>query len=270
MLKDRIVAAIGRDNYVRHVMGLTNLYRAFRPFRHPGARLMRRALIPRGGVVLDIGANIGRFTALAARAVGRSGRVYSFEPVPMVLRALHTMVRLRRLGQVTIVEIALGDRNGTATINIPLKDGWKPLVPIAHLSAAAEPSTLSLSIAVERLDDLCEARGIQHVDFIKCDTEGGEFAAFSGALNCLARDLPTVVCEISQEYLARQEVEPSAVFGIFTLLGYQCFLIDPDGTLTPVRGYDSPGDYLFVHPGTLSVEKLRGFIRQRAGSSISA
>ncbi len=261
MLKDRFVSVIGKANYVRHVMYLTNLYRAFRPFRHPAAPLMRRLLIPRGGVVLDIGANIGRFTALAARAVGTSGRVYSFEPVPMVLRALHAMVRLRGLRQVTIIEIALADQNGTATINIPLKDGWKPLVPIAHLSGTAEPSTLSLSIAVERLDDLCEAKGIDHVDFIKCDTEGGEFAAFSGGMNCLARDLPIVVCEISQEYLSRQNVEPSAVFGIFTLLGYHCFLIDSDGTLASVKGYVSQGDYLFVHPGTMGAEALRAYVR---------
>ena len=270
MLKDRIVDAIGKDNYVRHVMSLTNLYRAFRPFRHPGARLMRRVLIPRGGVVLDIGANIGRFTALAAKAVGAKGRVYSFEPVPMVLRALHTMVRLRGLAQVTIVECALGDRNGTATINIPLKDGWKPLVPIAHLSGEAEPSALSLPIAVERLDDLCEARGIEHVDFIKCDTEGGEFAAFSGGMNCLARDLPTVVCEIAESYLARQDVAPSAVFGIFTLLGYHCYAIELNGTLTAVKGYAEQGDYLFIHPGTMSVERLRPFLGQRPGSSTSA
>jgi FkbM family methyltransferase len=261
MLKDTFAFMIGKAHYVKYVMYLTNLYHAFCPFRHPAASLMRRLLIPRGGVVFDIGANVGRCTALAAKAVGKSGKVYSFEPVPMVLRVLRTMVRLRCLQQVVIVAAALADTNGTVSISIPLKDGWKPLVPIAHLGRTTEHPVLHLTIAVQRLDDFCAAEGIRQVDFIKCDVEGSEFAVFSGGLRCLTRALPSVVCEISHTYLARQNVEPSAVFGIFTSLGYHCYFINPVGTLTSVQGYVSQGEYLFVHPTKMSVERLQPFIQ---------
>jgi FkbM family methyltransferase len=261
MLKDTFAFMIGKAHYVKYVMYLTNLYHAFCPFRHPAASLMRRLLIPRGGVVFDIGANVGRCTALAAKAVGKSGKVYSFEPVPIVLRVLRTMVRLRCLQQVVIVAAALADTNGTVSISIPLKDGWKPLVPIAHLGSTTERNVLNLTIAVQRLDDFCAAEGIRHVDFIKCDVEGSEFAVFSGGLRCLTRDLPMVVCEIYHTYLSRQNVEPSAVFGIFTSLGYHGYLINPVGTLTSVKGYISQGDYLFVHPAKMRVEMLQPFIQ---------
>ena len=261
MLKDKFASLIGKANYVKYVMYITNLYHAFCPFRHPAASLIRRLFIPRGGVVFDIGANVGRCTALAAKVVGKSGKVYSFEPVPMVLRVLRTMVRLRGFQQVCVVEAALADKNGTAIISIPLKDGWKPLVPIAHLGGTLEYNVLNLAIAVQRLDDFCVAEGVRHIDFIKCDTEGSEFAVFSGGLICLARDLPIVVCEIYHKYLSRQHVKPSAVFGIFTSLGYHCYLINPVGTLTPVKEYVSQGEYLFAHPAKIGAETLQSFIQ---------
>ncbi len=260
MLKDQLALLIGKTRYVQYVMFLTSLYHAFRPFRHPAAPLMRNLFIPHAGVVLDIGANIGEFTALAAKVVGKSGKVYSFEPVPMVLRVLRSMVRLRGLRQVKIIETALADTKGKTLIHIPLKDNWKPLIPIAHLGDPAEDTVINLTIPVQRLDDFCEAEGIRRIDFIKCDTEGSEFAVFSGGLTCLARNLPVVVCEIYQKYLLRQNTRPSAVFGIFISLGYHCYLINPAGTLAPVKEYLSQGDYLFVHPSKMKPETLQPFI----------
>jgi FkbM family methyltransferase len=46
-----------------------------------------RRLLP-GGVFVDIGANVGYYTLLAARRVGREGRVIAFEPNPVSLKVL--------------------------------------------------------------------------------------------------------------------------------------------------------------------------------------
>lgn len=248
MLKDRLAGLIGRNNYVRYIMFLTKLYHAFRPFRHRAVRLMRERLLFPGAVVLDIGANIGAFTNMAARIIGPEGRIHSFEPVPMVLRVLKAMVRLKRLRQVIVVEAALSDRNGRETITVPLKDGWKPLLPIAHLGGGATENAMRIEIEVKRLDDYCEAMGLDRVDFIKCDTEGSEVAVFSGGLKCLERSRPVVICEVYKDYLARQKKDPVDLFGIFQSLGYRAWLINPGGDLTPVTGYVAPADYLFAHP----------------------
>ncbi|MFH0922381.1 MAG: FkbM family methyltransferase [Fibrobacterota bacterium] len=262
MLKDILAKVIGRSNYVNYVMYLTKVYHAFRTFRHPAAPLMRQRLIPKGGVVLDIGANIGKFTALAAKAVGSSGRVYSFEPVPFVLRVLKTMVRLRCFRQVRVIETALSDRNGSADIRIPLKDGWKPLVPIAHLGEAEESGVLNVTIELKRLDDFCVAERIDKIDFIKCDTEGSEFAVFTGARECLARHKPTVVSEIYHDYLARRNATPDMVFNLFLPLGYKAFLIHNNGMLAPTDRYISQADYLFIHPSRMDEKTLAPFLQE--------
>jgi FkbM family methyltransferase len=170
------------------------------------------------------------------------------------------MARLRRLRQVTICEMALGDENGEAEIGIPLKDGWKPLVPVARVGGEAESGTLRLKIQVRRLDDVCKEKGVGRVDFIKCDTEGFEFSVFSGGLRCLSENLPCVICEIYEEYLARRNRKPSEVFGIFQSLGYRCYRINPEALLVPVEGYQYPTDYLFIHPSRFSDEMLRPFM----------
>ena len=130
MFKKGLITAIGKANYIHYVSFLTDLYQsACVPFKAPGTEIIKRYLIPRGGTVIDIGANGGRFTAFAAPLVGKSGRVYSFEPVPAALRVLKKTVALRQLRQVVVIEAALSNRTGTANMTIPLKDGWKPQRP---------------------------------------------------------------------------------------------------------------------------------------------
>lgn len=69
-----------------------------------------------GKVVYDIGANIGVTTLFFARCVGESGLVVAFEPVPPTAKRLRENVRINRLTNVRIYEVALGDSEGQAEI----------------------------------------------------------------------------------------------------------------------------------------------------------
>ena len=238
MFKKWLIAAIGKPNYIRYVTFVTDLYQsAYVPFKAPGTEIIKHYLIPRGGTVVDIGANAGRFTAFAAPLVGKSGRVYSFEPVPAALRVLKKTVALRRLRQVVVIEAALSNRTGTADMTIPLKDGWKPQLSIAHLDGHLQPEAWRETVPVEQLDNFCAVHHIGRIDFIKCDTEGHEYFVFAGGLKTLRRDRPSIFCEIAKPYLARYELEPAAVFELLATLGYQAYLPTAQGKLTPVEGF---------------------------------
>jgi FkbM family methyltransferase len=166
-------------------------------------------------------------------------------------------VALRRLRQVVVVETALSDRTGTAAITIPLKDGWKPQLPIAYLGSPTSPNARQETIRVQRLDDFCVAEHIGRVDFIKCDTEGHEYFVFSGGLKTLARDHPSIFCEIAKPYLDRQKLDTSAVFELLTTLDYRSYLPTADGKLAPVEGYRNGADYFFLHPSKLHAKLAR-------------
>ncbi len=64
-----------------------------------------------GWVVYDIGANVGITTLFFARCVGQEGLVTAFEPVPLTAQRLRENVRINRLHNVRIYEVALGDRD---------------------------------------------------------------------------------------------------------------------------------------------------------------
>ncbi|MEK7077398.1 MAG: FkbM family methyltransferase [Patescibacteria group bacterium] len=68
--------------------------------------------IKRGDTVVDIGANIGLFTLLYARAVGERGRVFAFEPEPVNVGILRRNIAANGYNNIEVVPAAVGDRPG--------------------------------------------------------------------------------------------------------------------------------------------------------------
>ena len=68
----------------------------------------------RGKAVWDVGANVGLYTLPSARAVGPTGRVYAFEPMPRNLGLLRRHLAMNRLSNVEIYDVAVGDTGDLA------------------------------------------------------------------------------------------------------------------------------------------------------------
>src|SRR2546430_62848 len=92
--------------------------------------LLFRAHIRRGSTVVDIGAHVGYYTLLSARAVGWRGRVISVEPDPDNAALLRENIRRNRLRNVTVVEAAAW--NETTRLQLrrdPVNTGDNRIVP---------------------------------------------------------------------------------------------------------------------------------------------
>jgi len=135
------------------------------------ARLLRP-----GMTVVDVGANWGYFTLLAAHLAGPSGRVVALEPHPALAAMLAENVRLNRLEQVEWHGAAAGRARGIAPlIGFDEAGGNWGLSQVVPSNASA-----GLACQVLRLDDLLDERGIDRVDLIKIDVEGSEADALAG------------------------------------------------------------------------------------------
>ena len=77
--------------------------------------LFRRYLRP-GMTVVDMGANVGFYTSQLSRRVGPTGIVYAFEPDPFCAGLLRERCRRMRLTNVLVEDVALGAREGEATL----------------------------------------------------------------------------------------------------------------------------------------------------------
>lgn len=144
-------------------------------FERHETRFVRGWLRP-GDVFVDVGANVGYFTALAARCVGPAGRVLAFEPSPYAFERLLALVRDNALDWVHAEPLALSDVPGELDLPLPLAGNHTP-------SFLASGRTVRVRSA--RLDERLAAAGVEVVDLLKLDVEGWEPRVLDGATTML-------------------------------------------------------------------------------------
>lgn len=145
-------------------------------YDYPITRLIE-ALIAPGMVFFDVGANAGFFSLLAST---KCDQVYAFEPLPSNLRRVRRNLEINSLRNVTVIEKAVGDREGSATLYVPESDNSG----LASLNASVGGK--SIEVPLITLDGFVREQGIAKVDVMKIDIEGAEVMAFEGALGLLS------------------------------------------------------------------------------------
>jgi FkbM family methyltransferase len=141
-----------------------------------------------GDVFVDVGANSGYFTLIAAGLVGPHGRVVAFEPNPAVRRRLEQNVH--RNGFDTRVEIAgcaLSDRNADRVkLFIPEHDGFATLAPEQTHASSYLARAAAIDVTTRTFDDWLASSSIETVSLMKIDVEGAEMAVLDGMRGALA------------------------------------------------------------------------------------
>ncbi len=146
-----------------------------------------------GGVVWDIGANIGFYSLIASRLVG-DGEVVAFEPLPSNAEAIRRNLALNRIANVKVIAIALGDSEGTADLRLHAEQTWAKLDTSADTGFQEEQQvTGHVSVEVSTIDH--QLQTLTPPDFVKIDIEGAEVAALRGASRLLTEHRPTIICE---------------------------------------------------------------------------
>ncbi len=175
-------------------------------------------------IVLDVGANVGPYCGPLATA-RRDLVVYAFEPNPDVAGSLRANIRLNRLSNVRVVDIAASDTRGSADFfKFDLDIGLSSL----NLRAAeihGKPTTIQ--VKTDTLDTLLAERE-RRVSFLKIDVQGHELAVLRGAKTILTDDRPVVLFEHEDphfESAAAAQNEKSALRELFGAAGYQCFYL---------------------------------------------
>jgi len=154
-------------------------------------RLLARLLRP-GGVMVDVGANRGLCTLVAARTVGKAGRVHCFEPNPRTHAQLEEHLQLNDLSNVRAVRAACWSSKGVANFYDHGQDESE-LSSMRPGNLGLQP-TAEYQVPTVRLDE--EVTGL--VDVIKIDAEGAEWEILRGADAILHADQPPhLILELS-------------------------------------------------------------------------
>ena len=151
----------------------------------PLTTLMKKVLKP-GMTFVDVGANLGYFTLLAAKIVG-PGHVYAFEPEQTNFELLSKSVSVNDLRHVDVYQKALCDKEGL--IKLYLSDHMQPQ---SH-SITFQEGRRSINVASTRLDLFWASIGRPKIDFLKIHVGGAEATVLMGATEVLQKAKPLIV-----------------------------------------------------------------------------
>jgi FkbM family methyltransferase len=184
-----------------------------------------RALFERAGTFVDVGANYGIYSLLAA-LWNPDLRVIAFEPLTPIYEGLKKNVRCNRLEERILCEnLALASEGGKATFFIPNAEDkdLESTGTLATDSWQARKGSPQVQVDAVRFDDY-ESQNHIRVDLVKIDVEDFEAAVLTGMQGVIRRDLPFIVCEV----LPRKH-HNQATHDIVKVLNYQAYWITPLG-----------------------------------------
>ncbi|HEX7724159.1 MAG TPA: FkbM family methyltransferase [Candidatus Paceibacterota bacterium] len=194
-----------------------------------------RSILRPGMNVVDIGANIGYYTVVAASRVGPTGNVFSYEPDTDNAAFLNESIKRNSFMNVSVFKTALSNEKGTRQLFSGGDN--KGLFSFADNRGTSK----SVSIITDTLDNSLAALGWPRIDVIKMDIEGAEPLALQGMKETLKRNPHmSIFCECYPRAIAR--IGSSAVEYLHTLsaAGFELLWMDDvRKQLVPIANVDS-------------------------------
>src|SRR3990170_7009848 len=138
-----------------------------------------KTLVKKGMVVVDIGANIGYYTLLAAHLVGDEGKVFAFEPEPNNYNLLCKNIEVNGYRNVIPVRKAVFSKSGEMELFLDESNLGGHSLSEANVDKGA-----SIMVEVTSLDDYFRNTDYK-IDVIKMDVQGSEMAVLEGMTNTI-------------------------------------------------------------------------------------
>lgn len=168
-------------------------------------------------VFIDIGANEGYFSVVASRIVEHNGRVISVEPQRRLKPILEKNLEINGLENVTLLNVAISDKQGTASIYIS---------PDTNTGSTALTQSTRYSLPTESIDtitlsDLFTRIGIEYADLMKMDIEGFEYEAILGSPELFREQrIGTIALELHPNVLQQRGLDPDKITDFLEKCGY--------------------------------------------------
>lgn len=196
--------------------------------------VFRRFLKP-GSVFVDIGANMGYWSAFALSLIGREGEVHAFEPVPAFFASLKRLQANNPGYKLFANQMAVGAAPGHLPMavitptsgnydNFDTNIGSSSVLPgfLDH----EKQLTTTIDVEVTTIDGYLAAGKIDpdRIGLIKIDVEGYESYCLDGMASLLSkpgRKIP-ILCEVLTDPARHEKLNGPAVIGRLEACGYRC------------------------------------------------
>ena len=192
-----------------------------------------KQMIRPGMVIIDVGANFGYYTLLAARLLRNTGSVTAFEPDSKNFELLVNNVRINGYTNVTTIRKAVANKSGRLKLFLDESNlGMHSLSDknVSQKAGFAEVDALCL-------DDFFESTPtIAKVDLMKIDAEGAEGLIIEGATRAL-RHVDKIFMAFWPEGLRNLGTSPHALVYTLEQHGFRIWIVDEtEGSIKQSRG----------------------------------
>jgi len=197
---------------------------------------LSRQYIPRDGVAIDIGANIGIHSLFFAD-IATQGIVLAFEPSQETFSFL--VENVRHISNIIPINLALSNEKGIVDFYIASDNAYSSLKDTQR-----KPINRTQKVICTSLDHFLEGLGIERLDFVKIDVEGFELNVLQGMQKTINTYRPVIQCEIYQGVHSNDM--PEQTVSLIINCGYQAFFVQ-DGALIEYQHHsDQYYNYFFI------------------------
>jgi FkbM family methyltransferase len=220
--------------------------------------------LPRDGIVMDAGANVGVTAIIGSRCVPK-GRVIAIEPSPLAHACLARTVAANALANCTIINKCLGETDGEVPfIEVPFLAGSHvgvggaadqygitadPFQTDSYVEADGASSVTKL-VPMTTIDAVVAELSLQRLDLIKIDVEGFELDVLKGASQTIRRLCPRFVMEFNSFALTvNRNISPRSLLD-FVLAKFGSFSTERDGVVAIIRTAREARDFLYSNMTT--------------------
>ena len=216
----------------------------------PNEFVFMESLLKPGMVMIDVGANDGFFTVVAARQVRETGRVYAFEPSEREYSRLQANLQLNQLTNVQTERKAVAEAGGKGLLRICEygHEGQNTLGDFVHKVNGAGTQEVELC----SLDDYFKNEKLTHLDFIKIDVEGAEHKVLSGSQGIISRFKPVIMLELLDPALNKQGSSAKEVVSLLKGMGYLIYDFSPRTGRLVESDFKTHSDNIVASPSPLA------------------
>ena len=211
-----------------------------------------RNLIREGDCVLDIGANLGYYSKLFSKWVGKTGKVYAVEPIRLYNKIFE--YGIKDMSNITLYPYALGKEEAQITLVTKSSNGYLntglPHVYDEKRDGNFDEQDFKFEAEMKIPSKLFAT--LNRIDFIKCDIEGLEYTVLSEMRAIIEKHKPKVQVEVWGD-------NEHPMLEMFDAMGYAPYKLH-NGKLTREKNLveEIKADYLFIHKDDSVNQSLLG------------
>ena len=201
-----------------------------------------KKILKKGDVFIDIGANIGSYTVIAAKLVENSGEVHAFEPVSGIFDRLIFNIQLNLFENIIVNKNAVHENEEWLTLRLSDQRN----LGMSSIFPHGSESGLKEKVKAVSLDEYIKGKKIKKADLIKIDIEGAELYALRGMKETLLNIKPVVMMEIAQNVLENSIFCSDEIFSFMKDFGYMPKVLNQYGEVSELEEQKIAGHTNFV------------------------